>query len=76
MTDYLKPGEESHIGPFEPVNPCRMFETRACVDLSLDDDMRYRATPCDAGMCTRFPNADKGEPLVKGELTIKQRIDP
>lgn len=44
---------------FEPQVPCRQFETRACVDLSLDDTTRYRRELCPKGECVRFPNLDK-----------------
>jgi hypothetical protein len=54
--DYFPSAEVAIPEYFEPQVPCRQFETRSCVDLSLDDTKRHRRAICPAGKCTRFPD--------------------
>lgn len=64
---YWSTARDAMIGPFEPETPCRQFETRPCVELSMDEGQRYRVVQCAPGGCRRFPNRDQRE--QRGEST-------
>lgn len=44
---------------FEPKVPCRIMETRACVDLAVDESKKFRKTECPKGHCVRFEKLDR-----------------
>lgn len=56
--EYFETAREAVPEQFEPVVPCRQFETRPCVDIPTEENNRFRTIPCKPGECTRFPNLD------------------
>ena len=56
--DYFPTARDAVPINFEPVVPCQYFETRPCVDLSLDEKTTYRKERCDVGKCVRFPEKE------------------
>jgi hypothetical protein len=59
MVEYFDTPSEAMYQYFDPRVPCRQFDTRACVDLNMDDSKRFRKTPCEPKMCVRFPHRDQ-----------------
>jgi hypothetical protein len=56
--DYFPSASVAIPTYFEPQVPCRNFETRPCVDLSLDEETTYRRYICPEGECVRYPKRD------------------
>lgn len=50
--DFYSDGEDAMSAPMTPKTPCRIIETRPCVDAV--DPYEYPISPCSSGYCARY----------------------
>lgn len=53
MKQYYDGAADAMHAPFEPKTPCRNFETRPCVQLTVDGRKQFRTSECTAHHCAR-----------------------